>query len=256
MHPRIKRLMRIDFDLLNDELMAPENEKVRLGFRQALDSSHFCSALVKRRTENWRSLQIDSPYKDLLHPKTVARLEADQYSKAPLQLKFEFERLREMNPCLKQLLLALRPCTTPYKDTWRTTPVTAEAGFTKLIAHFPDPILIAPTLDLLEELRRSAPTHDPVWNVLILELLLLRLHPFRDGNGRTARAVAAYELWRLGISKPMIIPSRRALDANRATQLYFLTALSECDEMGTRMLVLSRYLCFRAEVWIKAQCDY
>lgn len=247
--------MRIDFDLLNDELMAPECEELLLAFRQTVDPNQSCCPSVKRRAETWKSLQVDSLFKDLLHPTTVARLEADQYSKAPLQLQFEFERLSQMNPDLKQLLRALRSYVTPYRDSWRTAPITAEAGFTKLIAHFPSPILIAPTIDLLEELRRSAPIHDPVWNVFVLELLLLRLHPFRDGNGRTARAVAAYELWRLGVSKPMILPSRRALDANRATQLHFLTALSESDEVRTRMHILSRYLCFRAEVWIKTQLD-
>lgn len=248
--------MLIDFDLLNEELMSPECEQVRLEFRERVGLQQPCTSIVKRRSSDWRSLQIESLYKDLLHPTTIARLDADQYSKEPLLLPVEFERLNQSSPSLKQLLLALRPCVTPYNDSWRTAPIAAEAGFTKLIAHFPDPRVIVPSLDLLEEFRRSAPIHDPVWNVLLLELLLLQVHPFRDGNGRTARAVAAFELWRLGVSRPMILPTRRVLDANRATQLQLLTKLSGRGDACDRMHTLSLYLCFRARMWLKAQLDY
>lgn len=247
--------MLIDFHLLNEALMAPECEQVRREFREKVSPKDALSLTSGCRAEDWRSLQIESSYKDRLHPTTVARLDADLYSKAPLMLPIEFEGLNQSNLGLRQLLLTLRSCVTPYNDSWRTSQIAAEAGFTKLIAHFPEADVIARSLDLLEEFRRCMPLQDPLWNVLTLELLLLRLHPFKDGNGRTARAVAAFELWRLGVSRPMILPTRRVLDANRATQLHLLVRLTADLDIHERMRTLSQYLIFRASLWIRAHED-
>jgi Fic family protein len=66
----------------------------------------------------------------------------------------------------------------------------------------PDPTLVAPLVqELVAEL--SAPSDvDPLIQAAMAHLNLVMIHPFRDGNGRMARALQTLVLSRGGISEP------------------------------------------------------
>lgn len=197
----------------------------------------------------WQSLQFSSDVSDLIHANTVSRLEENNYADGigNLDGAFKFIQRRERNG-LTDVLGEIRKIVTEYKDGLRTGPVSAEAGYTCKVAIFPAADRIPSALRVIEQFRKEQPLSHPIWNILLSSLLLLRLHPFRDGNGRTMRALVSYELWRSGMLNACILPMKKVLDANRANEIRSRTALSDAESKVRLAEAYANALLFDAKV--------
>jgi Fic family protein len=79
----------------------------------------------------------------------------------------------------------------------------------------PSPLVVQTLMDeLVEWLRRTYQT-PPVVRSALLHLNIIAIHPFNDGNGRTARILAAMELVRDGVRSPELISIEAYLRRNR-----------------------------------------
>lgn len=72
------------------------------------------------------------------------------------------------------------------------------------------------TRDFLKWLNTSAGELPSVFSSAILHLRLAEIHPFRDGNGRVARVMATWELYRRGFDTLHIFALDEILQENRA----------------------------------------
>lgn len=72
------------------------------------------------------------------------------------------------------------------------------------------------TRDFLKWLNTSANELPAVFSSAILHLRLAEIHPFRDGNGRVARIMATWELYRKGFDTLHIFALDEILQENRA----------------------------------------
>lgn len=217
--------MKVDLYAVRERLRNADCQDALQRFLETQSPKSASHSPQRKRADSWRDLQIESDVAHLLHPTTIDRLESDAYDENPLDATDAFDALSRRGATISQALQALRPLATPYDEDFRIGPVSAEAGFTGLVALFPAAEQIMPTLSVLEAFRKEAPLGHSVWNAVFLEIMLLQLHPFQDGNGRTVRAFTDFELWRSGVSDPSIKNIRRTLDANRAHQLMLFTAM-------------------------------
>ena len=79
----------------------------------------------------------------------------------------------------------------------------------------PSPLLVQALMDeLVAWLRRPSRTA-PLVRSALLHLNVIAIHPFRDGNGRTARILAAMELLLDGVRSPELISIEAYLRRNR-----------------------------------------
>ena len=79
----------------------------------------------------------------------------------------------------------------------------------------PSPLLVQTLMDELASwLRRPSPT-PPLVRSALLHLNMIAIHPFNDGNGRTARILAAMELMLDGVRSPELISIEAYLRRNR-----------------------------------------
>lgn len=78
----------------------------------------------------------------------------------------------------------------------------------------PDPALVPTLMDALVESLRTDSDIDPVVRSAMAHLNLVMIHPFRDGNGRMARALATSVLTRSGIAEPTFSSIEEWLGAN------------------------------------------
>jgi hypothetical protein len=79
----------------------------------------------------------------------------------------------------------------------------------------PSPLLVQTLMDeLVTWLRRPSPT-PPLVRSALLHLNMIAIHPFNDGNGRTARILAAMELILDGVRSPELISIEAYLRRNR-----------------------------------------
>jgi Fic family protein len=76
--------------------------------------------------------------------------------------------------------------------------------------------LMVPALmrELVDWLRRS-PNEPALPRSALVHLNVIGIHPFEDGNGRTARVLSSFELMRSGIRVPELITIETYLRANR-----------------------------------------
>lgn len=181
--------------------------------------------------DDWRQLQLASTVSDKLHETTVKRL-----TNNPSIYEYGYGEavqcaLRQGEPDLACMIKGANAalCGQSISD-FRTGPVVAPAGYTTLVAHFPDAAKVNQGVSLAQEFRNYAPLGHPVWNALLLQLLLLRLHPFMNGNGRTFRALVNYELQRAGVLGPFGVPVRKILDANRANDILLRTRVTQSKD--------------------------
>jgi Fic family protein len=58
---------------------------------------------------------------------------------------------------------------------------------------------------MIEAIRTEFPHHDPLVQALALHYRIAAMHPFLDGNGRTARAMEALMLQRVGLRDTLFI---------------------------------------------------
>jgi len=245
--------VKIDLEKLRKLLKCREPQLLLERFLSMCSDPDFESASAEGRQRPWRELQIESDVSHRLHATTVERLESDAYERAPIQASSLFAKLETDATPLDRCLQSIRRLVTPYNDQFRTGPVAAEAGYTTLVVIYPVAEYIRPTLDSLDEFRRTQSLGHPVWDALFLETMIMQLHPFKDGNGRTIRAFADYELWRARIFDPVIVNLSRVLDANRATQLKLLTQMHQATRLkGSCTNEVEEYLKFL--VTLRSMC--
>lgn len=100
-----------------------------------------------------------------------------------------------------------------------------------------------PCVEALECLIRQAATtfrdHDPLIQALALHYHFAAMHPFTDGNGRTARALESFMLQRVGLKEALFIPMSDYYHTHKDAYLAAL-ALSRAREHDlTPFLVLA-----------------
>ncbi len=79
----------------------------------------------------------------------------------------------------------------------------------------PSPLMVQSLMDELVELLRRTDRTPPLVRSALLHLNIIAIHPFNDGNGRTARILAAMELVRDGVRAPELISIKAYLRRNR-----------------------------------------
>lgn len=91
----------------------------------------------------------------------------------------------------------------------------------------PSPLVVQGLMDELVAWLRTSPPQALVRSAL-LHLNLIAIHPFNDGNGRTARILASVELVRDGVRAPELISIEAYLRRNRDEYIEMLrTTLGE-----------------------------
>lgn len=93
----------------------------------------------------------------------------------------------------------------------------------------------APTLNkgLLAWLNTPANELPAVFSSAILHLRFVEIHPFRDGNGRVARALATWQLYRMGFDTLHIVAVDEILMENRSLYIKNLQRVQvEKKDMG------------------------
>jgi Fic family protein len=98
----------------------------------------------------------------------------------------------------------------------------------ELIVKFPPDSQVKPMLDDLLEWLASpeARLEDPIIRAAILHHQFTRIHPFRDGNGRTARALTTLALRREGFGFELLV-LQRLFDEHREE---YIAVLREADQ--------------------------
>lgn len=79
----------------------------------------------------------------------------------------------------------------------------------------PSPLAVQSLMDELVEWLRRTDRTPPLVRSALLHLNIIAIHPFTDGNGRTARILAAMELVRDGVRSPELISIEAYLRRNR-----------------------------------------
>lgn len=97
----------------------------------------------------------------------------------------------------------------------------------QLLAQFPPDRDVGPMLDALFGWIASpqATIFHPIVQAAIFHQRFTAIHPFRDGNGRTARALTTLMLWRAGFPL-QVLNLQRVLDERRTT---YIATLREAD---------------------------
>lgn len=101
--------------------------------------------------------------------------------------------------------------------------------------------------DLVEALRSSYREHDAIVQALALHYHVAALHPFLDGNGRTARALEALMLRRTGLRDTLFIAMSNYYYEHKSEYLQALADVRAADHD------LTRFLAFALE-GVKTQC--
>ncbi len=79
----------------------------------------------------------------------------------------------------------------------------------------PSPLVVRSLMDELVEWLRVTDRTPPLIRSALLHLNIIAIHPFNDGNGRTARILSAMELVRDGVRSPELISIEAYLRRNR-----------------------------------------
>jgi Fic family protein len=102
-----------------------------------------------------------------------------------------------------------------------------------LLVQFPPDrkvgILLVELLDWLHS-TDTAQLH-PVVRAALLHHRFTSIHPFRDGNGRTARAITTLLLWRAGFPAEILL-LQRMLDVRRTDYIESLRRADQGDVQG------------------------
>ena len=97
-----------------------------------------------------------------------------------------------------------------------------------------------PCAEALERLTREAAAsfreHDPLIRALALHYHFAAMHPFADGNGRTARALEALMLQRAGLKDALFVPMSNYYYDNKDAYLAALAQVRECGHDLTPFL--------------------
>jgi hypothetical protein len=91
----------------------------------------------------------------------------------------------------------------------------------------PSPLVVQSLMDELVNWLRTSP-RQPLVRSALLHLNVIAIHPFNDGNGRTARILASVEMVRDGVRAPELISIEAYLRRNRDEYIEMLrTTLGE-----------------------------
>ena len=90
---------------------------------------------------------------------------------------------------------------------------------------------------LCEAIDREFRAHDPLLQALALHYHIGAMHPFLDGNGRTARALEAIMLRRAGLKDPLFIAMSNYYYDEKPTYLTSLSRVRERQHDLTEFLV-------------------
>jgi Fic family protein len=89
------------------------------------------------------------------------------------------------------------------------------------------------TKDMLGWLNKSAGELPAVFSSAILHLRFVEIHPFRDGNGRVGRALATWQLYRMGFDTLHVFALDELLLENRAFYIKNLQRVQvEREDLG------------------------
>lgn len=206
----------IDLERLEERLNRPSFRSCRSGLRHALQNADdFSQDRLSKHA--WHRLAIKPGDIRNLHADTIRRLHHPRTEEKLLGPQ-AFRRIESGEPELLAILRRIRSATTGWQGGLRTRPCYSEAGSLRRTVRFPAPDRIANSLKGIDSARREGLLADRLWNAILQYLLLIRIHPFRDGNGRTMRAHLNYEFWRAGLIHARSLPLKRVLDANRHTE--------------------------------------
>lgn len=207
--------MDLDLDRLQERLDHPESSSL-LDELLAFFAAHegrYCWQTISDTP--WQTLCIDASQKTERHKETLDRLEGHREIYSHPAAASHFRRASKSEPDLYKVVTSLRRSVTGLSDGLRRTTVCAKGGKTGLTSVFPEWHKLKRIIKISEGLRRHSPLADPLWNILLLRIVLLRAHLFGRGNGRAMRALLSYELHRHGISGPHYFPVVKVFDANR-----------------------------------------
>lgn len=103
----------------------------------------------------------------------------------------------------------------------------------ELLVQFPPDREVGPMLDELLAWVNSNEAGDkhPVVRAALFHQRFTAIHPFRDGNGRTARALTTLLLWRAGFPA-QILTLQRILDERRDAYIAALRAADRGNRQG------------------------
>ena len=220
-------MFSLDLEQLDAALSEPKPAAHLAGLLQVLAAHPGPYDWARTRKVPWQSLVIRTRVCNRIHPSTRARLQAgDPDDVRSIHSDFSFAALQEDNSDLVLHLIRLREQALGLPSDFRRGGCHAEAGFTRKVAIFPAPQAIPRSLAVLHDFRAAQPLSHPIWNALLLYLMLLRTHPWSDGNGRTMRLLLAHELWRNDLIHDSVLPLKRVLDANRANEVKLFTEVS------------------------------
>ncbi len=79
----------------------------------------------------------------------------------------------------------------------------------------PSPLMVPSLMDELVDWLRRTDRETPLVRSALLHLNIIAIHPFNDGNGRTARILSAMELIRDGVLSPELLSIEAYLRRNR-----------------------------------------
>jgi len=238
-------VIEADLDLLQRTLNSNEYQEIQSSFQDALLESGKQWPIDKLNQYEWRALCLPGKHWKKLHSNTVNRLEKSEYQTPLSAPEGLFKALSQLEPSLSEVLKMIWQEQHEGIAIFRRKPVYAPGGYTRKAFVYPDAGVIGGALATLEQMR----TNDfylsgSVWRAALLYLLVLRLHPFQDGNGRAARVLFSYELWRMGVMHSGVIPFKKTLDANRILEIRGNLALSTSESIDSATFSLARVLLF------------
>ncbi|GAA1013677.1 hypothetical protein Aple_088180 [Acrocarpospora pleiomorpha] len=141
---------------------------------------------------------------------------------------FDATEIRAMH----YMMLRHEPAKSPGR--YRKGPVFVHDERSDLVVYEgPDAADVPALMDALVESLHSKPEVDPVVRSAMAHLNLVMIHPFRDGNGRMARALATSVLTRSDIGEPEFSSIEEWLGAN-TDDYYAALALTGCGSWRPR----------------------
>jgi Fic family protein len=133
----------------------------------------------------------------------VLAMRADNYA------AFDATEIRAMH----YMMLSHEPSKSPGR--YRSGPVYVhDERHNQVVYEGPDAARVPGLMEALVESLRTGAGLDPVVRSAMAHLNLVMIHPFRDGNGRTARALATSVLARSDIGEPEFASIEEWLGAN------------------------------------------
>ena len=247
-------MVRLDLESLDVCLAEARYERHRQALLDVLTEHPGPYAWERLRATPWQALVVRTPESGRLHAVTRRRLEnGDPLDGESLRRGFAPSMLDVHAGDLRSVLSAIRTEALGLESGFRRADCHAPAGYTKKVAVFPPPGAIDGAIRQLGEFHEARPFASPVWNALLLYVLLLRVHPYADGNGRTMRVLLSFLLWREGLISDSVLPLKRALDANRASEMKRFVEISRWQGDADRFpRALANALAFVAQVFAHA----